>query len=875
MVRPIPPFARFSLVLAVILAADVRVATSQLIERAQVYQSQGNLDAAIGDLRSVLRDEPGNDGARAMLVGAYIDKAAVLRQAKRLDQAVSELENALHFDRENATARALLVEHYSDLAAAAKSGRDRIALLKRAVQTVPAHAGARLRLGEAFIGVELALAEALEIDPGNVRAEVGLGHAALRRGDTAAATAALQRATAIAPVDANVPRLRGDLSYRRGDYAAAVDAYGEVLEAKFDPLVRMNQVLSQIATGGSVAIVAEVERVLAEAPRHTGANYLRALAAFDQSDYEAARRHIAAVQAVKPDHAPSRLIHGAAAFALGDYTLAETHLNAVLDFKPEHIEARRLAGLAMLRLDRPDEAVAALDALTLGPTADPDTVALVGSAAVQAGSLAAGHDYFTALAALAPLRADAQARLGAVKAALGDFAGGKRALQSALQRDPTLGHAQLALALALLRTGAHDLALAAAHRVIELAPQDPTGHVLTGLVHFIRGEAGPARLRLTRALEIRDDDHDALVVLAEVLVSEGDLAAARMQLTAVVAQHSADLRSWLRLAELDFRAGDASAAEARLLAAAGEHPAALAPLVMLGRLYLSAGRPDRALDVTEGRPRDDVDNLALRHVIGRALVALDRPAEAIVVLGPLAAALPDVAPVHYTTATAHARAGDMAGRQASLQRVLELDPGHIAATVDLARLALQRADFEAADSLVAALRGMAPAAVLEFDGRAALRAGRYEDAVTVLTEASRSVASTSVTVALAEAHGGMGRSDTAVSLLEGWLARMPADRAARFAVATHYIDQGRLDDALVNLLLLEDDGRQELGVSNNIAWVYLGLGNAAGALPYAERALRLAAGDAAVTDTAVQVFRAAGDPDRARELLARAEAPPQ
>ncbi len=278
MVLPIPPFARFSLVLAVILAADVRVATSQLIERAQVYQSQGNLDAAIGDLRSVLRDEPGNDGARAMLVGAYIDKAAVLRQAKRLDQAVSELENALHFDRENATARALLVEHYSDLAAAAKSGRDRIALLKRAVQTVPAHAGARLRLGEAFIGVgalangekelrharknglaaelivepladtlmrqhkyadllgtfepddkalrpirplvlvlraralvelgrvseaELALAEALEIDPGNVRAEVGLGHAALRRGDTAAATAALQRATAIVPVVAH------------------------------------------------------------------------------------------------------------------------------------------------------------------------------------------------------------------------------------------------------------------------------------------------------------------------------------------------------------------------------------------------------------------------------------------------------------------------------------------------------------------------------------------------------------------------------------------------------------------------------------------------------------------------------------------------
>ena len=945
MARPIPPLARISLVLAVVLVADARIDTSVLMERATAFRHQGDHAAAIVDLRHVLHDDPRHDAARAMLVDAYVDRAVAFRATDNLDQAIDELEDAVHFDRENHAVRALLVEHYLELASHLEAERDRIAVLKTAVRVVPENAEARLQLGQAYIDVgvltdgekELARArengiapelvleplgnvmlrqhkyedvlaafslddpvlaalrpmvlvfhgralaglgrfeesaaafrQALAGAPDNALAMVGLGRLALDAGDLTTAARELERAVAAAPDAAAVLMLRGDLRHRLGDYAGAVAAYGAAMESERDPLTRMAQVLSRIGAGEAADVLPAIERILAQAPRHTGAHYLRALAAFATGDQAAALNYIEAVRTTQPNHLPSRLIHGASAFAVGDYPLAETHLNDFLAALPAHVEARRLLGLTMLRLERPDEALAVLDPLTTVAGDDPELLALVGDAAVAAGALESGHDHFVALAALAPQRADVLARVGTAKAALGDLAGGVRALEAALTREPSLARAQQALAMTQLRAGDHDGALYAARRLAQLAPQNPAGHVLAGLAHFAAGTPGRARLALLQALEIRDDDHDALVVLAEVLAAEGDLEAARSHLGTVVARTPEDLRAWLRLADLAFQAGDPAAAETLLIDAVRVHPSALAPRVLLGRLYLATDQAERAVEVAEGHLRSEGESLALRDVLGRALLVLDRTSEAVVVLEPLVSALPDAAPVHYTMAIAYAVAGDEDRQRGSLERVLALVPGHVEATVDLTRLALRRGDMQAADTLIAALRAAAPATALEFDGRVALRDGRHGEAVDLLTRAAATATSTDLTLALAAAHSGTGRADAAVRTLESWLARFPADTTVRFAMATQLIDQARFADALVHLRLVEQRDPLSVAVLNNIAWVNLAMGDAAAATPYVERAPLLAGGDADVTDTAVKVFEAAGEADRAAALLAPA-----
>ena len=112
MVNPTPRLTRLTLLLAVVLAGDGRIDTGSLIERAQSYQAQGRIDAAVTELRGALQRDPNNAAARDMMVRVYVDRAAELRQAGDRVGAVAELESGLHWDRDSTAVRDLLVRDY-------------------------------------------------------------------------------------------------------------------------------------------------------------------------------------------------------------------------------------------------------------------------------------------------------------------------------------------------------------------------------------------------------------------------------------------------------------------------------------------------------------------------------------------------------------------------------------------------------------------------------------------------------------------------------------------------------------------------------------------------------------------------------------------
>jgi Flp pilus assembly protein TadD len=99
-------------------------------------------------------------------------------------------------------------------------------------------------------------------------------------------------------------------------------------------------------------------------------------------------------------------------------------------------------------------------------------------------------------------------------------------LEEAARLQPNSAQYVVDLAYGQLSAGRHDLALAAARRALELAPEDPTGHLIVGRALAANGDAEGAVQSLSTYVAAIPDDLPARLDLARSLVAAGRTEAA-------------------------------------------------------------------------------------------------------------------------------------------------------------------------------------------------------------------------------------------------------------------------------------------------------------------------------------------------------------
>ena len=627
------------------------------VDKAAGFRAANDLHGSIGALESALRWHAGDKLTRAELVQDYLDMAA--RMAAKGDHAtrIAALKGAVATAPKHGEARLRLGAAYLEANAAEDAAKEfqraeqngierfrlvaplgeawlRLAEYERLLGTFhpddPMLADDRplvyaLR-GRALAGIgdiagsRAAFWHALRADPANVAALVGLARLAIDSGDLATAEARLTAAAAHTPGSPRVLALQAELEQGLSNYGKAMTAYRALLQIEPGNMsARLGLALVEILGGNLERAIAEIEPRLAQLPADPNANYLRGLAAYLLRDYPTAARHADVALVGAPGHLPTKLLRGATAAAARDPETAVLYLDDVVAADPRHRTARRLLGQALLQVGQADAALAVLrplDGLNVDDTA---LIGVIGDAAIGAGDLLLGENYYRRLAALQPDRADLRVRLGAVQAARGRVEEGVYDIEAALGTDPTFASAHAALTMAHLQANDHAAALASANRLIEHAPGSATGHMLAGYASLRTGQPDRARRQLGEALSIDPTNGQAARLLASLLVgSDTDAARAHLEAALAAAPHDVDLL--LSLAEFELGANDAAAAEVRFEQLVAVAPAALAPRIALARLYLLRGAPRQALAVTEDRLADHAGNLALLDVVGRCAV---------------------------------------------------------------------------------------------------------------------------------------------------------------------------------------------------------------------------------------------------------------
>ena len=412
---------------------------------------------------------------------------------------------------------------------------------------------------------------------------------------------------------------------------------------------------------------------------------------------------------------------------------------------------------------------------------------------------------------LDPGLAEAYIDLGRIHLRLGEEAAAEAAFRRALEIDRRCEAAYLSLAALYRRRGDAVRSEGLQRDLLARLPTSGAAHFHLAQAAASRGEAALVEAELRRALALEPALIEARLALGELLHADGRTAAAVTELGDAFARSGRSPELAVRLAlalRSDGRSEEAEGLIERLATTRGPAEGRLAA----ARALCELGLPGRALpslqELLKERPTP-----SLRLLLGRALVALGRGAEA----KPLFAAVPVGAP-------------EWASAQLEGARLLA-DGGRLdEALATLGRALHNGADLPAdADLLTVALADLHE------------RAGNRLQARRLL-EGALAARPTAEPLVLAEARllGRLGEWPQAVALIEAFLRRAPESAdgllllaEAHLATSRHIAQAERLLQRVLTL-------RPGLaGPADRLGVLLLRLGRLDEAKRYLERAVRL------------------------------------
>ena len=844
---------------------------------------------------------------------------------KRFEQqdvagAIIQLKNALQEDRSMLAAHLLLAQAYlreGDVGPAEVAFREALRLgVSRAEVAVPM---ARIYLlqGRPSVLLETIAAEGL---PAPTRLQVltlrGTAQVALGKGAEAESSFAEARALDPAsplPPAAEVPMLiaggrldlaleRAELAVRHGpDFAPAFNARASVAHARGDLAAALKDYERAVELDAGLvdAIVARAgilvdlgrddEARTALVPIQGGpieprAAYLLALIAERQGDAAAAARYLAdaagLVDALPAEwvagHEQLLMVGGLAHHAVRQLEKAQRYLESAVARYPNNLGARRL--LASIYLDMRDYARATglLEYVLRLQPADAQALELLGRVNLAQRRYGRASEFLEKAARIGDGRA--QAALGFSRLGAGETEAALESLRVAFEQTPTDLITANALANILMRQGQAKDAVAIAQRASEALPGNPTALNLLGGMRSASGDAAGAKAAYNAALKQDADFLPARLNLARLAVAEGRLAEARQTYAAMLKKNRTDAVAMYESGVLEQRAGNAAEAIRWFEKAAAERPADAVFALALIKARAAVGDREGALDAAK--------TLALRR--SSDLSALAALVEAQIDIGDGKAAqqtLREMTKQAEFDAARLVRVGYMqlrasnpAGATYAAQKALQGKPGDEAAMVlELEAALLDDSVAPAAvDALIAALRTAHPASIsgLRLAGDVAVRRQRFADAELHYQDAFKHQPSFALLQRRASLAVLKGEPESAVPLLERWLAEQGEDPKAREILAELRMREGNWKAAREQYERLIASGQAGAGVFNNLANALIALGEG-DPVAVAEKALALAPGEVTVVDTLGWSLARAGRLDEAMRHLrdARLRAP--
>jgi cellulose synthase operon protein C len=532
--------------------AAVPAFPAALILQARMQGGQGQFDAALATVESVLVREPGNHEAwqlkGELLATARQDiagAAAAYQRALLAEPAFIPSHLALitqHLAASDVAAarrqadqmRSLLPQHPQTLYVEArlalldKDVKKARELAQQLLRATPDNAGVlRLAgtvesLAGALVLAESQLGRALQIDPTLVLARRNLAKTQLRLGQPAKALATLQPLLGARATDADALALAGEAQLQLGDAGAAEALFLQA--ARFnpdDPTLRTSLALIQLSRGEVEAAFARLDTIAASSA-DSAADMAIMSARLKRREYAAALRALDTMAKKRPGSASVAELRGQVHTARKDYAAARAAFEQALAIEPSRFSAVSSLAALDVMAGRLDEARQRLQgAVTADPRNHAARMALADLRSRQDAPLAEVLDILGAGIRAAPSEAGPRLQLVELLLAKKQFKDAVTAAQEAAASLPADTDIADALGRAQMLAGDTQQAISTYRRLAGQDTRSARPHLRLAELMKRTGDRDATVAALRRALEVDPNNEAAQSWLVDMLVADG------------------------------------------------------------------------------------------------------------------------------------------------------------------------------------------------------------------------------------------------------------------------------------------------------------------------------------------------------------------
>ncbi|MEJ2685880.1 MAG: PEP-CTERM system TPR-repeat protein PrsT [Gammaproteobacteria bacterium] len=837
--------------------SHAKLTDQQYVQKAEKYQREGKLTAAVIVLKNALQANPKNVEARWELGKIYVLQGHGPGAEKELTRS-----RQLGLSPDAVTVplgKALLLQDKSKQVL--KEIKPTPSLSKRDQALVHAIRAAAYLQQRQLKPASQELSKGLALAPKLPMALTQKAKLLAMQGDVENATKQIKALLAERPGYAPAWSLLGDLMDHQRDEKAAEADYTKAIALSANNVSDLiKRALTRVALRKYKAAEADIARVRKRAPHHPGPDYAEGLIHFQKHDYSDALTSFQKSLTLDSKYLPTIFYMGASNFMLGNDVQAAQYFQKYLSAAPGSGPARRALAEIDLRNRRYK---AARELLVPWLRQNPDDVAamnLMANVAMGQGKTDEALNYLRRLVELQPKSVAAKTRLGMGLLSTGDEKAGVAALREASKLNPQAVQPQMQLAMHYVADHDYQSALKVAKDLVAKQPSNTAALNLLGLVDIASGRYKDAGQTLHKVLEKSPHDLSATLNLAELDGRDGKPDRARQRLEGLLKYHPDNLGALMRLAMLSAKANDSVQTQKWLQQAVQAHPKTLKPRLALGRLYLRTGHPNQALTVIQKAMAAYPDTPSVIELAGRAQLAVKAPSEAVNLFQNLVQLRPHDAQAHYLLATAYAANGDGVDKaRRELERALRIAPGNVPFRETIIRLLVKTGRQKQASDMLAALQKAHPGQpdVLKLRGWVAMQQNRPADAVKAYAAALVKAPSSEVAISYSGALWKAGRRREGIAVLKKWLDAHPDDNTVRSNLAGAYVLNGDSRAAESQYRVLVKRRPDDPVAWNNLASLILAA-HPHEALQYAAKAAELAPDSGAVLDTLGTAQLAAG-----------------
>lgn len=805
------------LTLAGLLLACDQVSVPQHLERARAFQAQGEVRAAIIELKNALQKDPDLPEARQRL-------GLALLEVRDGAGAEIQLGRALATDPDNPELRLALVQAELLQAHYKQAARE----LEKVTPDLRQAEWHSLR-GEAEFGLHnpaeaaAAFEQALSLAPDDTRARLGLLRMALAQGDHTRVESGLEPILKSEPQNLEAWLLKGRLASAGSDFVAAEKAFQEALRIDGGSTVaRAGLVEALVAQGRHEAAEEELAPIVRASPDPAEASYLKARMAWSGGEPDAAKQALQAALQADAEHLPSLLLSAAVHFQEGDLQQSREYVNRYLAHDKAHPGARELLGMIHLQSGEIGEGIELLRPLAEERPADSRLLTVLGSAYVDYGRPNEGMEYLRRASQLEPDAEPIRTQLALGYLATGATESAMSELESAAKLESESARAEALLIQLLLREKKFNRALERAHGFVRDKPEEPMTHLLLGLALEGKGELERARDAYEDALEANPEYFFAEVNLARLDLRAGAVDAARSRFASIAERTDNSAEVLLGLAQMAEQQGYVDEGLRLVRQAREENPDVVEPYLMLVEYYLRTEQEAEALSAAQEAAAVKKDDPRVQVSLGRAQVAAGKANEGLATLRGVTERYPQSADGYYHLGAAQIQTEDTNDARHALTKALELEPAHLMAALALGELEMATKNLDNALNVARKIQQSHPqvAAGYILHGDVLMAQSQPRAAADAYKNALERAPDSKTVLRVYAAHNAAGDASESRQVLEQWLREHPEDVAARLVLATAYQIAGQMDTAVAEYTRVLENEPKNLVALNNLAWLY-------------------------------------------------------